>query len=80
MKKYLPLFVKELIFKDVLLIVDEKILMDAGVTLAGERLRVLQAIDKLRKEEDEKKKNQGKVMSSKLKSDTLFRTTFSFDT
>lgn len=48
MKQYLRLFIKELIFKDVLPSINEKTLIDLGITWAGDRLRILQAINKLK--------------------------------
>jgi ankyrin repeat protein len=56
MKQYLHLFVKELVFKDVLPVLNEKNLTDLGITLAGDRLRILSAIQKLK----EDKSRQGK--------------------
>jgi hypothetical protein len=50
MKQYLSLFIKELVFKDVLLVINEKTLLDLGITWAGDRLRILQAIQKLKQD------------------------------
>ena len=50
MKQYLSLFIKELVFKDVLLVINEKTLVDLGITWAGDRLRILQAIQKLKQD------------------------------
>ncbi|PRP77325.1 ankyrin repeat-containing protein [Planoprotostelium fungivorum] len=57
MGKWLPVLIKELIFKDILFFVEDRILLEAGVSLAGDRLRILQAIEKLKKEELERRIN-----------------------
>jgi hypothetical protein len=43
-------FIKQLIFKDVLIDVNDNTLVEMGITLAGDRLRIMQAIEKLKKE------------------------------
>jgi hypothetical protein len=53
LQHYVYLFVKESIFKDVLHMVDEKLLIDLGIQPAGDRIRILAACNEL------KQKRQG---------------------
>lgn len=46
--QYVPLFVKENIFRDVLHLVDEKVLNDMGITKAGDKMRILSGIDEIK--------------------------------
>lgn len=61
MEKYLTNFIKELIFKDVLYFITDATLSDMGVSLTGDRLRIMQAIESMKKEEEKKKK--GPIMA-----------------
>lgn len=41
MQKYLTNFLKQLVFKDVLVLYNDQSLVDLGVTLTGDRLRLV---------------------------------------
>lgn len=46
--QYVSLFIQENIFIDVLHLVDEKILIDMGISKAGDRMRILNACKELK--------------------------------
>src|SRR4051812_11128593 len=57
MQKYLTNFLKQSVFKDVLVHYEEQGLTDLGVSLSGDRLRLKQAIKQLKSETEEKRKD-----------------------
>eukprot|EP01119_Soliformovum_irregulare_P016204 TRINITY_DN465_c1_g1_i4.p1 TRINITY_DN465_c1_g1~~TRINITY_DN465_c1_g1_i4.p1 ORF type:complete len:1124 (+),score=390.92 TRINITY_DN465_c1_g1_i4:174-3545(+) len=59
--QYVPIFVKENIFRDVLHLVDEKVLTDMGITKAGDRMRILAAIDEIKARRDAKNVPSGRA-------------------
>lgn len=58
MKKYVPYFIKESLFKDVLYLVDDKVLIDIGISLVGDRIKILHACNDLKVKKALAKVNQ----------------------